>query len=64
MPDWVVIPGGNLGNVSALGKGFQLMRELGMISKLPRIACAQAQRANPLYLSYLKGFDEFEPVQA
>ena len=35
-----------------------------MISKLPRIACAQAQRANPLYLSYLKGFDEFEPVQA
>ena len=64
VPDWVVIPGGNLGNVSALGKGFQLMRELGMISKLPRIACAQAQRANPLYLSYLKGFDEFEPVQA
>ena len=64
VPDWVVIPGGNLGNVSALGKGFQLMRELGMISKLPRIACAQAQRANPLYRSYLKGFDEFEPVQA
>ena len=64
VPDWVVIPGGNLGNVSALGKGFQLMRELGMISKLPRIACAQAERANPLYLSYQKGFDEFEPVQA
>ena len=64
VPDWVVIPGGNLGNVSALGKGFQLMRELGMISKLPRIACAQAQRANPLYLSYLKGFDDFEPMQA
>ena len=64
VPDWVVIPGGNLGNVSALGKGFQLMRELGMISKLPRIACAQAQRANPLYRSYLKDFEEFEPVQA
>ena len=64
VPDWVVIPGGNLGNVSALGKGFKLMYDLGMISRLPRIACAQAERANPLYLSYLKGFDEFEPVQA
>ena len=40
VPDWVVIPGGNLGNVSALGKGFKLMHDLGMISKLPRIACA------------------------
>ncbi len=64
VPDWVIIPGGNLGNVSALGKGFQLMRDLGIISKLPRIACAQAERANPLYLSYLKDFDEFEPVHA
>lgn len=64
VPDWIVIPGGNLGNVSALGKGFQLMRDLGMISRLPRIACAQAQRANPLYRSYLKGFDSFEPVRA
>ena len=64
VPDWVVIPGGNLGNVSALGKGFMMMRELGLISKLPRIACAQAQRANPLYLSYLKGFADFQPMQA
>ncbi|GIX46879.1 MAG: hypothetical protein KatS3mg131_1090 [Candidatus Tectimicrobiota bacterium] len=64
VPDWVIIPGGNLGNVSALGNGFLLMRDLGMISKLPRIACAQAERANPLYLSYLKGFREFHPIQA
>jgi threonine synthase len=64
VPDWVVIPGGNLGNVSALGKGFLLMHELGMIRKLPRICCAQAARANPLYLSYQKGFEEFEPVTA
>ena len=64
VPDWVIIPGGNLGNVSALGSGFLLMRELGMISKLPRIACAQAQRANPLYVSYLNGFREFQPMQA
>jgi threonine synthase len=64
VPDWVIIPGGNLGNVSALGKGFLLMQELGMISKLPRIACAQAERANPPYESYRTGFREFHPVQA
>lgn len=64
VPDWVIIPGGNLGNVSALGKGFLLMRELGMIDKLPRIACAQAERANPLYLSYLDGFRDFHAQHA
>ena len=64
VPDWVVIPGGNLGNVSALGKGFLLMRELGLIQKLPRIAVAQAENANPLYRSFQKGFREFEPVTA
>jgi threonine synthase len=63
-PDWVIIPGGNLGNVSALGAGFQLMKELGVISKLPRICVAQAQAANPLYLAYQRGFDKFEPVVA
>jgi threonine synthase len=64
VPDWVIIPGGNLGNVSALGKGFIIMYELGLINKLPRIVCAQAERANPLYLSYLNGFKEFHPVKA
>ncbi|MGH7319254.1 MAG: threonine synthase [Candidatus Rokuibacteriota bacterium] len=64
VPDWVVIPGGNLGNVSALGKGFLMMRELGLIQKLPRIAVAQAENANPLYLSYLSNFESFAPVQA
>ncbi|HPP87227.1 MAG TPA: threonine synthase [bacterium] len=63
-PDVIIIPGGNLGNVSALGKGFDLMLELGMITKKPRIIVAQAQRANPLYLSYKKGFKEFKPVAA
>ncbi len=64
VPDWIVIPVGNLGNVSALGKGFLLLKELGVIDRLPRIACAQAARANPLYLSYLTGFEEYRPVQA
>lgn len=64
VPDWIVIPGGNLGNISALGKGFLMMRELGLITKLPRLVCAQAEHANPLYLSYLKNFEEFHPVKA
>ena len=64
VPDWVIIPGGNLGNLAALGKGFLLMEELGIVRRRPRIACAQAAHANPLYLSYLKGFKEFRPKRA
>jgi threonine synthase len=64
VPDWIIIPAGNLGNVSALGKGLLMMRELGLIDRLPRIACAQAAHANPLYLSYLTGFEEYRPVTA
>jgi threonine synthase len=63
-PDVFIIPGGNLGNVSALGKGLLMMRDLGLINKLPRIVVAQAQRANPLYRSYKRGFKSFEPMQA
>ncbi|WCJ58518.1 threonine synthase [Fontisphaera persica] len=64
VPDVFIIPGGNLGNVSALGSGLLMMRELGLIHRLPRIVVAQAQKANPLYRSYQKGFAEFAPVQA
>jgi threonine synthase len=63
-PDVIIIPGGNLGNVSALGSGLLMMRDLGMIATLPRIVVAQAERANPLYRSYLKGFRTFEAIQA
>ena len=64
VPDWIIIPGGNLGNVSALGKGFLMLKDLGIISKLPRLVCAQAENANPLYLSYLKDFETFNSVSA
>lgn len=64
VPDWFIIPGGNLGNVSALGNGLKLMRELGLISNLPRIAVAQAEAANPLYTAYKNGFESFSAVQA
>jgi len=64
LPDIIIIPGGNLGNISALGKGFLLMRDLGLIDSLPRIVCAQAENANPLYQSYLTSFKEFNPLKA
>jgi threonine synthase len=64
MPDWIVIPGGNLGNVSALAKGLDMLRELGLISKRPRICVGQAQAANPLYLAYQRDFEIFEPIAA
>ncbi|NJO07600.1 MAG: threonine synthase [Chloroflexaceae bacterium] len=64
VPDWIIIPGGNLGNTAALGRGLLMMHELGLITRLPRIVCAQAQHANPLYRAYLNGFDNFEPIKA
>jgi threonine synthase len=63
VPDVVIIPGGNLGNVSALGAGFDMMEALGITSKRPRIVVAQAAAANPLYLAYKHNWD-FHPITA
>ena len=63
VPDVVIIPGGNLGNVSALGAGFEMMASLGLINKRPQIVVAQAESANPLYRAYKRGWD-FEAVEA
>ncbi len=72
VPDWVLVPGGNLGNVSAIAKGFAEMLRAGLIDRMPRIACCQAAAANPLYRAYQKARaegrdlreEDFEPVQA
>jgi threonine synthase len=64
VPEWMIIPGGNLGNVSALAKGIDMMLELGMIDRKPRICLAQAEAANPLYLAYQRGWETFEPIAA
>lgn len=64
VPDWVIVPSGNLGNITAIGLGFQLMKELGLINELPRLVAAQAAAAAPLYNSYKKNFKEYEPVHA
>jgi threonine synthase len=59
-PDHVVVPGGNLGNSSALGKGFYEARALGLIDRLPKLHIIQAEGANPL-ARLLSGLDDREP---
>ncbi|MBZ0298614.1 MAG: threonine synthase [Anaerolineae bacterium] len=64
VPDWIVCPGGNLGNSSAFGKGLHELYELGLIDRMPRLAIIQAQGANPLYRAYQTGFDRYEAIHA
>ncbi len=64
VPDWIFIPGGNLGNVSALYKGLEEIMQLGIITRMPKIVCCQAEAANPLYLAYKSGWREFHAVTA
>lgn len=63
LPDWLVIPGGNLGNVSALAAGLDLLKLSGITKKSPRILLAQSANANPMYLSFKNDF-AFKPVSA
>ncbi len=64
VPDWIVLPAGNLGNTSAFGKALYELKELGLISRMPRLAAVQAQGANPFYRSFLGGFQQRERVEA
>lgn len=64
IPDWIIVPVGNLGNISAIYKGLKLMRDLGVVDRLPRLVAAQAAKANPFYLSYLNGFTQKVSVEA
>jgi len=64
VPDWIILPSGNLGNLSALGKGLLMMQELGLIKRLPRLVAAQAERANPFYRSYTERFERRVTVSA
>lgn len=63
VPDVVIVPGGNLGNVSAIGAGFDMMEAVGLITKRPRLVVAQAAAANPLYLAYRNNW-QFHPIAA
>ena len=53
-PDWIVVPGGNLGNSSAFGKAFAELKQLGLIDEMPRLAVINAAGANTLYELYEK----------
>lgn len=64
VPDWIVIPSGNLGNAAALYAGFKMMRDLGITSKYPRLVMAQAENANPLYRAVSQGKKEVEAIVA
>ncbi|KAL4359210.1 hypothetical protein AHAS_Ahas08G0054600 [Arachis hypogaea] len=64
VPDWVIVPGGNLGNIYAFYKGFHMCKELGLVDKIPRLVCAQAANANPLYLYFKSGWKDFKAVKA
>jgi threonine synthase len=64
VPDWIIIPVGNLGNISALYKGLKLMMDLGLINRMPRLVAAQAAQANPFYESFKAGFKEKVTVTA
>jgi len=52
VPDWIVVPGGNLGNSSAFGKAFAELREIGLIDRVPRLAVINAAGANTLHVLY------------
>ncbi len=65
VPDHLIVPGGNLGNSSALGKGFRELHELGLVARLPKISVIQAEGANPLVRSFKEHqAATLEPVEA
>lgn len=64
VPDWVIVPGGNLGNSSSFGKAFDELKACGFIGKLPRLAVIQAEGANPLSRSFSENDYTLRAVQA
>ena len=63
-PDWIVLPGGNLGNVSAFGKALRELHSQGFIPRLPRLAVVQAEKSAPFY-EYMRsaGTEPFQAVE-
>jgi threonine synthase len=60
-PDWIVLPGGNLGNTSAFGKALRELRDLGFIDRMPRLAVIQAEGAAPFY-EFMRNRGDFSVV--
>ena|SRR5437588_3591391 len=64
VPDHVIVPGGNLGNSSALGKAFLEMKDLGLTSRVPKLSIIQAEGANPLVRLVREGRKQLRAVEA
>ena len=65
VPHHIIVPGGNLANSSALGKGFAELKHLGFIARAPKISVIQAEGANPLVAAMLRdGGETLEAVTA
>jgi threonine synthase len=62
IPDYVVVPGGNLGNSSAFGKAFMELKKFGFIERTPRLVIVQAAGANPLARMWAAKATELQPV--
>lgn len=62
-PDYIVVPGGNLGNASAIGKGLWELKDLGFIEKVPQVIVVQAAGANPFYQTLRAGSPELMAVE-
>jgi threonine synthase len=63
VPDWIVLPGGNLGNTSAFGKALRELHEQGFIDKYPRLAVVQAEGSAPFYDFMNTGHTEFRSIE-
>ncbi len=64
VPDWIIVPSGNLGNITAVGMGFKMMYDLGLISSLPRLVAAQSANSAPLFKSYETNYQTFEAIKS
>ncbi|WP_394822333.1 threonine synthase [Pendulispora albinea] len=64
VPDWVILPSGNLGNAAALHAGFRMMVDLGLTDRMPRLCVAQAENANPMYRAFLANSETVSPIAA
>lgn len=64
VPDWIFVPGGNLGNTSAFGKAISEAYLAGWIDKKPRLVTVQASGASPFSQAFSNGFDSLQPIEA
>ena len=63
VPDWLVLPVGNAGNITAIWKGFKELVEVELAHRTPRVLGVQAEGASPLAKAFKSGLDELVPVE-